>query len=284
MSSIRATRGVRHQPSKALESSRLLDVYNSCFEAVVAETAEQRNAAFRLRYDVYCVENPFEDPEQNPHGMETDLYDAGALHSLLFHRATREVIGTVRLILPPQSPEEPALPIRRVCQHDLILHENLILPRGKTAEISRFAISKKFRRRADDNATLVGAFSAGTDDLRRQIPNTSLGLMQAIVAMAARGGITHLCAVMEPTLLRMLSRLGIHFKPLGPKVEYHGFRQPCYSDLDELLARIWVHRADVWELITREGSLWPLNRELAAGLSSRENRSTHPAASNVQNN
>jgi N-acyl amino acid synthase of PEP-CTERM/exosortase system len=277
-----AKRPVLHQPKRAEDSSRLIDVYNSYFEAVFADSIAQRSAAFRLRYDVYCVENLFEDPEQNPNRMETDVYDAGALHSLLLHRPTREVIGTVRLILPPQSPEEFALPISRVCQHDLIFHENPILPRRKTAEISRFAISKKFRRRADDNASLVGAFSPATDDLRRHIPTTSLGLMQAVVAMAASAGITHLCAVMEPTLLRMLSRLGIHFKPLGPKVQYHGFRQPCYSDLDELLARIWMQRADVWELITREGSLWPLNRELAAGLCPRENRCTYPAAYDVQ--
>jgi N-acyl amino acid synthase of PEP-CTERM/exosortase system len=187
---------------------------------------------------------------------------------LLVHRPTRDVVGTVRLVLPREGRDEITLPISNVCQHDLILHDSSVLPWAKTAEISRFAISKKIRRRANDDTTSVGSFTTDTEDLRRQIPNTSLGLMQAIVAMAARGGVTHLCAVMEPTLLRMLSRLGIHFKPLGPRVEYHGRRQPCYSNLDELLARIWVERPDVWEVITREGGLWPLNTELAARLKS----------------
>ena len=259
-----AARNVARQPEE-FEKARLIDVYNSYFEAVFAETNAQRESAFRLRYEVYCVENPFEDPSQNPNGMETDSYDQGSLHSVLIHRATRDVVGTVRLILPRQGPNDP-LPIRRVCQHDLILRDSPDLPQANTAEISRFAISKKLRRRASDDQTLVGGFSTGGEDLRRQIPNTSLGLMQAIVAMARRGGITHLCAVMEPTLLRMLNKLGIHFKPLGPKVEYHGLRQPCYSDLDELLTRIWVERPDVWEVITREGRLWPLNVHLAAWL------------------
>jgi len=258
-----ATRAVLPQPDGLAENARLVDVYNSYFEAVFAETDEQRRAAFRLRYDVYCVENPFEDPKQNPHGMETDAYDAASLHSLLVRRTTREVVGTVRLILPSQG----ELPIRKICHNQLILQDNPILPQAKTAEISRFAISKKLRRRATDES-IVGGLTTGADDLRRQIPNTSLGLMQAIVAMAARGGITHLCAVMEPTLLRMLGRLGIHFKRLGPKVEYHGVRQPCYCDLDELLSRIWVERPDVWDVITREGRLWPLNVHLAAWLCS----------------
>jgi N-acyl amino acid synthase of PEP-CTERM/exosortase system len=90
--------------------------------------------------------------------------------------------------------------------------------------------------------------------------------MQAIVTMAAKARVTHLCAVMEPTLLRMVRMLGINWIPLGPPVEYHGRRQPCYSDLDVLLTGIWVERADVWELITDDGRLWPLNRQLAATL------------------
>ena len=36
-------------------SARLKDVYDGYFEAVLAETDEQRRSAFRLRYEVYCV-------------------------------------------------------------------------------------------------------------------------------------------------------------------------------------------------------------------------------------
>lgn len=260
--------GATKQPVEvAKHDVRLVDLYNSYFETILAETDEQRRSGFRLRYEVYCVENPFEHPSQNPNGMETDAYDVRSLHSLLVRREAQDVVGTVRLILPGSSQDEVHLPIRNICRHDLIVHDNAVLPRAKTAEISRFAVSKRLRRRASD-ATLVGGFSPGVGDPRRHIPNTSLGLMQAIVAMAAKAGVTHLCAVMEPTLLRMLSRLGIHFIPLGPQVDYHGRRQPCFSYLDAQLARIWLERPDVWELITREGSLWPLNTDIVARLRS----------------
>ena len=33
--------------------------------------------------------------------------------------------------------------------------------------------------------------------------------------MSVREGMTHWAAVMEPALLRLLTRLGIHFNPLG---------------------------------------------------------------------
>jgi len=241
----------------------LLDLYNSYFEMVPAETEEQRKEAFRLRYEVYCVEHPYEDPAQNPGGLETDRYDAFSVHSILIHKPSREVVGTVRLILPQPEADRTLLPIREVCRHELIVHDNPELPHAKTAEISRFSVSKKFRRRTQDEVTSVGSFFGPEDDPRRHIPNLSLGLMQAVIAMAAQNGVTHLCAVLEPTLLRMLRRLGIHFINLGPAVMYHGRRQPCFTHIDAYLARVWAERPDVWALLTRNGTVWPLNGVLA---------------------
>jgi N-acyl amino acid synthase of PEP-CTERM/exosortase system len=265
--------------SDGRDGARLRDIYDSYFDIVLAETDEQRRAAFRLRYEVYCVEHAYEDPEENPGGMETDAYDSVALHTLLTHRLSGNLVGTVRLILPRRGKDHVSLPIRDVCHQQVMIQDNPALPWSHTAEISRFAISKNFRRRANEE-TSVGSFTTPGDDPRRMIPNTSLGLMQAIVMMAAKAKVTHLCAVMEPTLLRMLRRLGICFIPVGPPVDYHGRRQPCYSDLDVLLTRIWVERTDVWELITRDGGLWPLNTELAASLRAeiaQNSRTTPPA-------
>jgi N-acyl amino acid synthase of PEP-CTERM/exosortase system len=76
--------------------------------------------------------------------------------------------------------------------------------------------------------------------------------------MSAREGITHWAAVMEPALLRLLTRLGIHFNPLGRLVDHHGRRQPCWADLDVLLRRVYAERPDVWDVITDGGRLWPL--------------------------
>ena len=58
-----------------------------------------------------------------------------------------------------------------------------------------------------------------------------LGLIKSCVEMSVREGMTHWAAVMEPALLRLLTRLGIHFNPLGSLVEYHGRRQPCWVDM-----------------------------------------------------
>ncbi len=244
-------------------SSSVLDSYDSCFEVAPVETAEQLAAAFRLRYQVYCVENQFENSEGSPTGLEIDAYDQHSLHSLLLHRTSREPLGTVRLILPGACPGAKAagLPVREICPREFIGKKSP-LPLERTAEISRFAISKRICcRTVGRNA---GAPFAASHGITGRIPDLSLGLMQAVIGMAARAEITHLCAVMEPSLLRILARLGIHVTPLGPMVVWHGQRQPCYSDIDRLLARIWAERRDVWQVLTRDGMLWPLNTDIAA--------------------
>ena len=240
----------------------MVDLYESYFKVVLAETEEQRNAAFRLRYDVYCIEHPFEDPSVNPGSMERDAFDERALHAILIYRQDNAVIGTVRLLLPDGAENGAALPIRRVCSHPLIGRDNPVLPWVRTGEISRFAVSRRFRRREGDQGP-IGEITGPDDGSRRIIPNTSLGLMQAMVAMTAKSRMSHVCAMMEPALLRMLRRLGLHFIPAGPEVDYHGRRQPCYSDIDLLLTRVWIERPEVWEVITAQGKLWPLNQLLA---------------------
>jgi N-acyl amino acid synthase of PEP-CTERM/exosortase system len=206
-----------------------------------------------LRYEVYCVENHFLSVEDNPGGLETDAYDAQSAHALLVHRSSDAIVGTVRLVLPTETSERPPLPLYEVFPDAMAY-----MPLSRTAEISRFAVSKSFRQRKEDN--LYGKFYTRADlfgDARRLIPHLTLGLMQSMVEMSRDNGIDYLCAIMDPALLRLLARLGIHFTLVGKPIEYHGLRQPCYSELGVLLASIEQVRFDVWEVLTDRGNYWP---------------------------
>lgn len=237
----------------------LAEFYWGWFDARVADTDELRDTAFRLRYRVYCIENPFEDPSANPDGRERDDFDAHSVHSLLIYRPTAVPAGTVRLVLPLQRDLDHSFALQHVCSHPL-LRDRTRFPVERTAEISRFCISKEFRRRLGDGTCVAGEISESVemsaDDERRILPHLSLGLIETLVRMSVENGITHWCAVMEPTLLRLLKRLGIHFEPIGPLIEYHGRRQPCYIPLEVLLPRVRRERPDVWSVITRGGKHW----------------------------
>lgn len=242
------------------DPASLCNLYMRWFDVVRADTPERLREAYRLRYQVYCVENAFEDASQHVAGLETDEFDAHSIHSLLIHRPTGMVAGTVRLILPHPSGGVDSLPIGRVCRHPL-LRDTVAFPPGRTAEISRFAVSKAFRRRLTDAQHVDLHFldtplQLNAAERRVMIPNITLGLMKAIAQMSIENGVTHLCAVMEPALLRLTARLGIRFAPLGPVVEYHGVRQPCFSDISTLGNALLQSRPDALALISDQGRYW----------------------------
>ena len=233
-------------------------VYDRNFRVVRADTDDLRAHAFRLRYQVYCIENAFEPAPRNPGRRETDEYDRQSRHSLLVHGREGAVVGTVRLILPRLHSGELPLPIQRVSAADTLAAFAHRMPAGRVAEISRFAITRQFRRGAAGMNTITGAPARiAPSDPARLIPHISLGLMQAVLAMAIEEEVSHLCAVMEPTLLRMLQRLGIYFEHLGPAVEYHGHRQPCFCAIDDLFVMSRAQRPDVWAVLTDDGRLNP---------------------------
>jgi len=189
--------------------------YDRHFAVVRATTPELLRKAYRLRYQVYCVENPFENPDEQIDRCETDRYDDRSAHTLLVHRPTGEVVGTSRVILPHKG--DP-LPIATLL-HGADLRGFAEFPIARTAEISRFAISKQFRRRCGEG----------------RMPFITLGLMKGVFDICRDHEISHLAVVMEPPLIRILRRFGLDFMPIGGLVEHHGLRQPCIARMADLI-------------------------------------------------
>ncbi|HEX3486612.1 MAG TPA: PEP-CTERM/exosortase system-associated acyltransferase [Micropepsaceae bacterium] len=235
-------------PHEKPSEETLLDKYNFYFEAVLALTAEHIQEAQRIRYQVYCIENDFEDANAHPDGLEKDDFDSHSVHSLLIHRASGQTMGTTRLILPVIDALETSFAIQEVCDHPMLKRLSL----HRMAEVSRFSISKQFRRRKNDTQ-YEGLDKSGGQ--RSAAPLMSLGLIQSLVRMSEENNITHWCATMEPKLLRLLSAMGIHFEPLGSLVLYHGMRQPCYCEVAPMLDRVKSEQRPLWEVLTDSGRL-----------------------------
>src|SRR3569623_613376 len=183
------------------------------------------------------------------------------------------VSGTVRLLLPDQNDHEADFPIEKYCN-------GFSLPAGaqraRVAEISRFCVSKEFKRRMAESPTLWGTADVEEDSVwiqRRLIPHITVGMFSAIVHMSVQRRIRNWYAVMEPALLRLLKRFGIHFLEIGPAVDYHGLRQPCFGAADQILSQMHAQCRPVWELITESGALWPLDdgRQATVAVLDRQN-------------
>ena len=89
----------------------LIETFSQYFDVVPVETDDQLRQALQLRYQVYCLETGFEDIEMHSSGLEQDEFDVRAVHSLLIHRPSGLVAGTVRLVLPNFSCLEDPFPV-----------------------------------------------------------------------------------------------------------------------------------------------------------------------------
>lgn len=241
----------------------LLSAFNQFFELVHADTDELRARVFQLRYQVYVLETGFETEADCHRGvdasghlihLEEDEFDARSDHYLLRHRRTGVYAATVRLILPRSG---APYPIEVHCDLDAPVRDSPL--RARLGEISRFAVSKVFKRRlgeADSVAGVAADIEVYFDDHeRRVLPHISLGLFAAVMRMAHAHGIDQCYAVMEPALLRLLGRFGVVFRRIGPDIEYHGLRVPCVTSADEVLPSIKQAAPQVWDLITNRGEL-----------------------------
>lgn len=230
--------------------NRLLIQHDRYFSTVLANSSKLRETAYAMRFQVYCLERKFENAEEHPDGLETDIYDAHAVQGVLFHRPTQSAMGAVRVILTEGGIPD-SLPIEKLLRPsgvDLSDYVNL----AQTIEISRFAISKEFRRRKSDESD----FSMGTRaEAYRETNLAFLGLLQFVLRESVKNNALYWTAVMEPKFLRLLARMGITYTPLGPMVLHHGIRQPCYCYLPDMVENARRVHPECWEVLTDGGVL-----------------------------
>ena len=212
----------------------------------------------KIRYQVYCLEQKFEREEDHPDHKENDEYDDLSLHALIQHKPSSDYAATVRLVTFESLGKTGLFPIELhsdINQEGRAIIESL--PRRSIAEVSRFAVSKTFRKRILDS-NYHGINELGEQrqlDSRRVIPHITLGLFKVLFQMSHNAEIHYWYAVMEVTLIRLLRRFGFDFIRVGPVVDYHGKRVPCYINVADALDNIKKVQPKVWEFITDYGQL-----------------------------
>ncbi len=235
----------------------VLDSFNQYFEMVPALSDELKNEVYKLRFQVYCNETHFEDPLQHPGEMEYDEFDEISIHYLVRHRKTNTFAATTRLILPDHNNPDKLFPIEihsKIDNHDLLNK----IPRNKLAEVSRFCVSKEFKRRKyDKEDSLTGihdnSIALISEDERRTFPHITIALIACQIRISKEHDIHYWFAVMEPALLRFLSTLGIRFTSIGPITEYHGKRKPGVIKVSDLLNGVSQKNPPLWNMLTNNG-------------------------------
>lgn len=200
-----------------------------------AQDPELMHQAFKLRFDVYCVERSFLCAENFPDGCETDEYDAQSAHFCAFN-LRHELVGYVRLVLP--DPDHP-FPFQSHCK--TLLKGAALVPRTQAVEVSRLMVRHDYRRRRGDLLAGVTALkepASVAQDQRDRSPQILLSLYRQIYAYSVAHGIQYWYAAMERPLARALIQMNFAFRQIGPASDYYGVVAPYVGAVKELAAHL----------------------------------------------
>lgn len=237
---------------------------DSHFRFDLLRSPEALDASFALRFQVYCEERGFLPLAHYPLGLESDAYDARAIHVGAFD-TEGALVATVRLIRGPLA----ELPIALRCFIDTDT-----LPADAqgiaAAEISRLAVSRRYRRRVTDSILpelLDDGSPAITGTQRRSRSELVLGLYRGMYQASKREGIRYWFAAMEKSLFRLLQRLDFEFLPIGPEIDYHGPVTPHLIAIDEIEQRLAACNPELLREMARglPAALQPLALAAACG-------------------
>ncbi|CAG1020648.1 hypothetical protein DOJK_00491 [Patescibacteria group bacterium] len=230
----------------------IITAFDYYFEMILADSEELKQEVYKLRHQVYCQEKHFITPRAD--GLEYDQYDERASHYLIKYRQTEEYMATTRLILPDKTRPDILFPIEEYCQidNDALLKT---INRQHLAELSRFCISKDFRRRENERDQLI---TNVVNENRKEYnsPNLTLALLACAMRISVTHDIHYWYALMEPSLKRIFATLGVNFIQLGAITEsphYHGERAPYVIKLTDLLHDVTAKNSDYWNMLTDSG-------------------------------
>ncbi len=235
----------------------IYDAFKDFFEVVPANTDALKKEVYKLRFQVYCLETGFELADQFPEGVEFDNFDEQSSHYLIRHRKSGEFAATTRLILPNSNNINELFPLEKYCPIDKL---ELIqsIDRRYLAEVSRFCVSKEFKKRKNEARTL-NAIGPDWDkeefgkDERRTFPHIALALFACLIRASHENNIHYWCASMETAFLRFIGAIGVHAVKIGPVSDYHGERWPCIIKVSDLLNDVADKNMDVWNMFTDNG-------------------------------
>lgn len=240
-------------------ANNIIDHFNEYFEMIHANSDDLKNEAYKLRYQVFCIENEILNSEDYPDDMEFDDFDQQSVHYLIRHRKSGAYAATTRLILPDVNNPEKLFPSELHCEIDNEAVKRSI-NRRHLGEISRFCVSKAFKKRKNEEHTLVAIGSDRQDDFtlneRRTSPHIAIALMACVIKASHENDIHYAYATMEPSFFRFVSALGINAIKFGPPVHYLGYRWPALIKGRDLFKCRKEENRDIWNLLTNNGSFW----------------------------
>jgi N-acyl amino acid synthase of PEP-CTERM/exosortase system len=208
------------------------------------------NQYLMLRHEVFCEELkrvPSKGKQAGGAAVESDEFDVHSVHVLCRSRENGAAVGCSRLILPGPKGLNVTARYRLACLSGI--------PRNKIGEIGRMTLSSQLRRSRSSVSVICGEgyTDNGESDAKRVKRDGSMiafGLYREMFRLLGQYGLTHCFAAMEPSLARLLNRLGFPFVEAGPlNTEVQPARQPYILRVDDVRAGIASRNAGMYSFM-----------------------------------
>ena len=216
-------------------------MFDRHFEAFLADNEPARETHYRLRYQVYCRDQGWEDTLRFPDQMERDEYDAFSAPFLVRRRRSKGWIATMRLIRMPLE----ELPVSRYTRFPP--GRLPVTAADRMVEFSRLCVVKKYRRaprrrisgemptlrepRDPDDSFLASGYRTSESWI-------FLGLIRAGWQWSVENDIGYWMFFIADALARVIQRSGFGIEPMGDEVEHRGLRRPYLVDLERSMAKM----------------------------------------------
>lgn len=239
------------------------------FDVVKADTEQLLEASFRLRHEVFCVENNYENFPGAPEGLEIDAYDERADHFLLFHKQTGQVAGTVRAVIPSNNDALFALPLQELCDHPALFKEEIV---NTLCEFSRLCMASDYRQRPADGSILPAFHSDDPDKkskdkgmsyIGRRVPYAPLGLLSVALESALNNRMLNVVVAVSQEDCKSFKEIGMSYRVLGPKLKYYGDMLPIIFNIKHFLDTMKKINWPCWEVVSDQGRLSVLADDIA---------------------
>jgi len=225
--------------TNAIKRSRNQELFNQFIEEyrfVLAISPKVKRKALALRHEVFLQELHYKMREDQSHHLETDEYDETSIHCLIEHKRSGLPAGCMRLVIPSNDHKSPFYKLPVEIQGREKLNHSVLDPgkmlRHQLCEVSRLAISRKFRSRqaGESHTSIIFDGQGFSSQEARTFPLIAIGLFLCTYSLVGLTGRRHVFAMMESRLPRLLALSGFHFTKASDDIEYHGLRNAYYID------------------------------------------------------
>ena len=199
------------------------------FDTVICDTAESRSIHYQIRYQVYCVETGFEDPDEFSDGREKDRHDGNSVHFMVRDPVSGEWMAAMRLVLA----EAGQMPAEIMCNLEPVSEDP---PRRREmVEFSRLCVKESHRRHNRDRS-LVKVIDAKPGQVRKKTacpryPEILLSFIRATFAWSRENDVRYCYFLINQALARTLKRLNLQLIQVGDSCEHRGVRTPYQVNL-----------------------------------------------------